>query len=200
MVEMPPWLIAIELGRELCTLLMLGGVAWISGKTFLKRLSVFLFIFGIWDILYYIALKIFLDWPDSLFTWDILFMIPITWTGPVLAPVICSVIMIVMALLFDYFQERQRIKKLQKKELLFLFAGAFIIYFTFTFDTGMIVIKGHFLSKFFSLAENPDFQKLLISYIPSHFSWGIFSLGIAIILLGLFLIVKRGILKGTKQE
>lgn len=179
---------------------MLGGVAWISGKTFLKRLSVFLFIFGIWDILYYIALKIFLDWPDSLFTWDILFMIPITWTGPVLAPVICSVIMIVMALLFDYFQERQRIKKLQKKELLFLFAGAFIIYFTFTFDTGMIVIKGHFLSKFFSLAENPDFQKLLISYIPSHFSWGIFSMGIAIILLGLFLIVRRGILKGTKQE
>ena len=75
--EFPQWIIVIELIREICTLLMLGTVAWISGQTFLQRFSVFIFIFGIWDIFYYIALKLFLNWPDSILTWDILFLIPL---------------------------------------------------------------------------------------------------------------------------
>ncbi len=83
---MPGWLIAVELVRELCTLLMLGGCGLDFRQEYLfQRLAVFLFIFGVWDIFYYIGLKIFLNWPESLFTWDILFLIPITWIGPVLA-------------------------------------------------------------------------------------------------------------------
>jgi len=62
--EMPVWIITIEWVREISTLLMLGSVAWLSGKTFLKRLSVFMFIFGVWDIIYYFGLKNFLDWPE----------------------------------------------------------------------------------------------------------------------------------------
>jgi len=41
--ELPARLIIIEWIREISTLLMLGSVAWISGKTILKRLSVFIF-------------------------------------------------------------------------------------------------------------------------------------------------------------
>ena len=100
---LPANLVTIELIRELCTFLMLGSVAWLSGKTLLRRLSAFLFTFGVWDIIYYAALKLFLDWPESLLTWDILFLIPITWVGPVLAPIICSVVMIFMAMLFERF-------------------------------------------------------------------------------------------------
>jgi hypothetical protein len=91
----------IEITREFSTLLMLFSVAWISGRNFLQQLSVFLFLFGIWDIFYYVALKIFLDWPGSFLTWDLLFLIPITWLGPVLAPVICSVVMILTAFIFS---------------------------------------------------------------------------------------------------
>ena len=109
--ELPPAIILIELIREFTTMLMLGSVAWISGKIFLKRLSVFLFLFGIWDIIYYLALKIFLDWPESLLTWDILFLIPIAWVGPVLAPVICSIIMILMSLLFDWLYKKKNLTK-----------------------------------------------------------------------------------------
>lgn len=98
---LPPWLMVIEITREFSTLLMLFSVAWISGRNFLQQLSVFLFLFGIWDIFYYVALKIFLDWPGSFLTWDLLFLIPITWLGPVLAPVICSVVMILTAFIFS---------------------------------------------------------------------------------------------------
>ncbi len=40
-------------------------------------------------------LKIIYDWPKSLFDWDILFLIPLPWWGPVIAPVSIAVLMIV---------------------------------------------------------------------------------------------------------
>jgi membrane protein implicated in regulation of membrane protease activity len=53
--------------------------------------------FAIWDIFYYIFLWLLIGWPESFFTWDILFLLPVTWVGPVLAPVINSLTMIVLA-------------------------------------------------------------------------------------------------------
>lgn len=92
----PPRIFSIELVRELTTLIMLAGIGLLAGKTKSGKFAWFLVNFGIWDITYYLALKIFLDWPESLHTWDILFLIPVTWIGPVLAPVICSVTMILL--------------------------------------------------------------------------------------------------------
>ncbi len=189
--ELPPRLIIIEWVREISTLFMLGSVAWITGKNFLKRLSAFLFLFGIWDIVYYIGLKIFLDWPESLLTWDILFLIPITWVGPVLAPVLCSLLMIAMAIIFDYRKINNNLQKLEIKELVFLFSGAAVIYFTFTVDFGMILINGNFLKHFFTLPESPEFIEILTSWEPSTFNWGIFSLGIGLICVGIFQVNKR---------
>ena len=189
--ELPAWLIIVEWVREISTLLMLGSVAWITGKNFLKRLSAFLFLFGIWDIVYYIGLKIFLDWPESLFTWDILFLIPITWVSPVLAPVLCSLLMIAMALLFDFRMINNNLKKLETKEFVLLIMGATFIFFTFTVDFGMMLIEGNFLKHFFTLAENQKFIGLLTTWQPSTFNWEIFTLGIFIICSAIFLINKR---------
>lgn len=191
LVALPARLVLIELVREITTLLMLGSVAWISGKTFLKRLSVFLFLFGIWDIIYYVALKIFIDWPESLFTWDILFLIPITWVGPVLAPVICSLVMIVMSLTFDFLQTHKNLNKLKCIDLFLMFFGAAFIYFTFTVDFGMIILDGNFLSHFFNLPENPNFLQILTSWEPTQFNWLIFTIGLTMILFGLLLTIKR---------
>lgn len=193
--ELPIWLIIIEWVREISTLLMLGTVAWITGKNFVKRLTAFLFLFGIWDILYYIGLKIFIGWPESILTWDILFLIPVTWVGPVLAPVLCSILMISMAILFDYRQMNNNLQKLEVKELALLFSGASVIYFTFTVDFGMMLIKGNFLKHFLTLPENREFLKILTTWQPSTFNWGIFSLGILIICAGIFLINKRSLKK-----
>ena len=85
----------VEIGRELATLVMLAAVAYFAGKAFYERFALFCIMFGIWDIFYYVWLKVLLDWPQSLFTWDILFLIPVPWIGPVLSPVVVATSLIV---------------------------------------------------------------------------------------------------------
>ncbi|MBT6004402.1 MAG: hypothetical protein HOG79_01680, partial [Prolixibacteraceae bacterium] len=191
---LPANLISIEIIREICTLLMLGSVAWLTAKTSLRRLSAFLFSFGVWDIIYYVALKLFLDWPESLLTWDILFLIPITWVGPVLAPIICSALMILMAVIFERFYLTKKLNEIKRAEFIFMVVGAVIISFAFTYDFGMLILKGGYLSDFFAIPENPEFLKELTTYIPTRFSWEIFSIGILFIFFGIGMIVKRVIL------
>ena len=84
----------IEVGREVATLLMLGTVGWLAGKTFRGRAGYALVAFGLWDIFYYIFLIPMSGWPVSLLDWDVLFLIPLPWWGPVLAPVLISLLLI----------------------------------------------------------------------------------------------------------
>ena len=89
----------IELGRELATLLMLAGAAMIAARSLREWVAAFVLCFGVWDITFYMFLKLLIDWPASVLTWDILFLIPVPWTGPVIAPVITSSSMIGSGLL-----------------------------------------------------------------------------------------------------
>jgi hypothetical protein len=86
--------IVVEVSREFATIVMLIAMGLIAGTTRWQRFSYFLIGFGVWDIFYYIWLKVILDWPASLFDWDILFLIPIPWIGPVVAPILVSLMMI----------------------------------------------------------------------------------------------------------
>jgi hypothetical protein len=83
-------IVAVELLREAVTLFIIWAVAALTCRTFQSRVAAYMVLFGVWDIFYYIFLKIFLDWPKSVFTWDILFLLPLPWVGPVWAPVIIS--------------------------------------------------------------------------------------------------------------
>jgi hypothetical protein len=85
---------AIEVGREAATLVMLGTVGWLAGRSGLERLAWTAVAFGVWDILYYAWLWVFIGWPPSLGTWDLLFLIPVPWTGPVWTPVAVSVALV----------------------------------------------------------------------------------------------------------
>ena len=71
-----------ELGRELATMLMLGGAALVLARNVRQWVAAFLICFGVWDTAFYLFLKLLLHWPASLLTWDILFLIPVPWTGP----------------------------------------------------------------------------------------------------------------------
>ncbi len=95
LIPIPIRLLLAELGREAATIVMLGAVAFLAGVRRWERFALFIVIFGIWDIFYYVWLKALLDWPASLLEWDILFLIPLTWIGPVIAPVLISVLMII---------------------------------------------------------------------------------------------------------
>ncbi len=90
---MPTQHVAIELAREFSTVVMLATVGIIAGSTRWSRFAYFAVAFGVWDIFYYVWLKVILDWPATLFDWDVLFLIPIPWIAPVIAPVLISIVL-----------------------------------------------------------------------------------------------------------
>lgn len=86
--------LVIELSREIATIVMLLAIGWIAGTKGWERFGYFLVSFGLWDIFFYIWLKVTIGWPSSFTEWDILFLVPAPWIGPVLAPVLISLTMI----------------------------------------------------------------------------------------------------------
>ncbi|MDO8734322.1 MAG: hypothetical protein Q7K21_04095 [Elusimicrobiota bacterium] len=92
-------IILTELGRELATIIMLISFACLVGSSLSSCIAYFLLAFGVWDIFYYIFLKIILNWPEKWNTTDVLFLIPIPWIGPVWLPILCSVIIIIISFL-----------------------------------------------------------------------------------------------------
>src|SRR3989344_2117688 len=66
-------ILTIEWVREFFIIVMLISVAFLAGKKFIDRLAYFFYAFAIWDIFYYIWLKVILSWPPSFLTWDLLF-------------------------------------------------------------------------------------------------------------------------------
>ena len=87
-------LLATEVGREAATIVMLAAVALAVARNAGSWGAAFVMAFGAWDITFYLFLKVLLGWPESLLTWDILFLLPVPWVGPVLAPVLVSAAMI----------------------------------------------------------------------------------------------------------
>ena len=85
---------AIEVTRELATLVMIVAVGWLAGRTRLERLAWAAVVFGTWDIVYYVGLRLAIGWPPSLDTWDVLFLVPAPWVGPVWAPIVVSLALV----------------------------------------------------------------------------------------------------------
>ena len=84
----------IEVVREAATIVMLLCVGYVAGKSPLQRVGAFLIGFACWDISYYGWLRILDNWPRSLFTRDVFFLIPVTWIGPILTPlIICTILL-----------------------------------------------------------------------------------------------------------
>ena len=179
----PPRIFVIELVREISTIIMLLCIGLLIGKSALEKFAWFLLSFGVWDIFYYVALKLFLDWPESFLTWDILFLIPITWLGPVLAPLICSFTMIIFSL-----SALTRIKapgKINTKFWYFFLIGAFLIFLSFILDYTKLLIREGYFSKGGPSLLDPGFTEAIVSYIPGPFQWGIFIIGELLLIFGI---------------
>lgn len=99
-------LIPVEMGREAATLVMLAAAGILAGRNGLQRFCFFMIAFGVWDIFYYLWLKVILGWPESLMTWDLLFYIPLPWVGPVIAPVLIAATMTAAGTLLIFLEER----------------------------------------------------------------------------------------------
>lgn len=118
-----PQIGAIELGRELATLGMLLAVGWVAGKKFQSRLGFAIFAFGLWDIFYYFWLRVFIGWPRSVLDPDLLFLIPLPWWGPVLAPILIATLMVLGGTLAVIGDDRGQTVQLQPTEWAIFVAG-----------------------------------------------------------------------------
>jgi hypothetical protein len=183
--------ISTEYLREVATILMLFCLSIFGGRNNHERFSVFLYSFGIWDIFYYAWLKVLLNWPPSLWTWDILFLIPVVWVGPVLAPVICSITMIGMAWCIFHFSRKGYHMTIRAHQLILLVAGTVIIFVSFIWDFSEIIIRGGFAGKFWTLTSDPVFQRIVAEYIPATFKWPLFAAGELFILISLASFCRR---------
>jgi hypothetical protein len=84
----------VELWREAATLVMIAALGMLAGRTWRRRAGYAAVAFGAWDIFYYVFLRLISGWPRTLLDWDILFLLPLPWWGPVLAPVSIALVMI----------------------------------------------------------------------------------------------------------
>ena len=86
-----------EVGREVATVVLIFTGAWLFGRNRQQRFAYFMVIFAVWDIFYYVWLKVLLDWPASIMDWDVLFLIPVIWASPVFYPVLISMTLLIFA-------------------------------------------------------------------------------------------------------
>ena len=186
-------MLTIEFIREAATIVMLLTVAYTSGKKLLERFCYFIFIFGVWDISYYIGLKAFLDWPESLLTWDLLFLIPLPCISPVIAPIICSIVMISIALVLFTLKQKKTKLFLSYLDGLFMLLAGLIVFISFILNYTSLIIQNDMLPELLSLAKSNQFQEVISYYKPAHFCWELFWLGIANAIFDLVLIVRRNV-------
>jgi hypothetical protein len=155
--EIPFHIVIIEIGREVATILMLFAYAKSIGQNVREVFAYFAFNFGMWDIWYYLWLKLLINWPASFLEWDILFLIPMPWIGPVMAPVLVSVGLIIAGYIFLRFEYKKRRILFRKTDwLLEVIAGCIIIA---SFLTNTTIYEANF--------------------IPGAYNWWLFFTGFA---------------------
>lgn len=181
----------VEWVREFFTVVMLLCIGFLAGKTIYEKFAYFLYSFAIWDIFYYIWLKLILSWPSSLFTWDLLYLIPWPWVSPILAPIIYSITISMLALCIIHCQDKKLKVKLTKLEWTLFIIGSAIILYTFLYDYGQIIIKGGFILKFLTFATDESFKQQLFSYTPILYNWILFIIGEVLMLISIITFYKR---------
>ncbi len=150
--------LAVELGREAATIAMLAAIALAIARNTGQWAAAFVIAFGTWDITFYLFLKVILDWPASLFTWDLLFLIPVPWAGPVLAPVLVSVAMIAAGIWHFYREATGNGVRMGALHWTGMIAGALVIVVAFAMDYRHVMSGG----------------------MPHPFHWGVFAFGMAL--------------------
>lgn len=156
----------VELVREAATLLMLAAVGMLAARTWCTRLGYTAIAFGVWDILYYVFLHLISGWPRSVFDWDVLFLLPLPWWGPVLAPVSIALLMVVWGTLATQFSDRSAAASVTWAAWASSCLGIVIALYVFMSDSLRAVTQG---------------MDVTSATLPTSFNWPVFC--VALVLL-----------------
>jgi hypothetical protein len=89
----------VEVTREAATIVMLACISFVTARDWRSRLGAFMVSFACWDLSYYLFLRILDNWPGSFFTRDVFFLIPVTWIGPVITPIVICTAMLILGVM-----------------------------------------------------------------------------------------------------
>ncbi len=169
--SMEPLVFKVELFREFFSLLMILSIALLGSRGKEKKLQPtfyrFIYIFGIWDLLYYVFLKATIGWPGSLLEWDVLFLIPIVWVAPVLAPFLVAVVFVIFGFLGIVNSEVGKTRWFNISNLILLLLGVFLIFISFVYIPINWLLKGSI--------------QAIQSSIPANFPWAIYIPGLLLL-------------------
>lgn len=157
-----------EIGREAATLVLMAATAMLAYERFQSRFAAFALLFGVWDIFYYLFLWLILGWPESLATWDLLFLIPAPWVGPVWAPVLVSLGLIGAGSSVLAFNARKRYPH---------FGRSFVMAET---AAGLMIVASFLISG----------RKIAATGMPEPFLWPLFLAGF-LLGVGAFLLTPK---------
>jgi hypothetical protein len=163
-------LLWIELGRELATLVMLSAAGLAIGRSFREWLAGFMISFGVWDIFYYVFLKLLIGWPASLWTWDVLFLLPAPWVGPVLAPVLISITMVLAGVVVLWRESKEKPMHCGRADWMLIILGGLMVVIAFCWD----------------------FRHTTAGEWPHPFHWLLFGLGEVLGVVGFLRALRRG--------
>lgn len=156
----------VELVREMATMVMLLTVGMLAGRTWRGRLAYSAVAFGVWDIFYYIFLRQICGWPHSLLDWDILFLLPLPWWGPVLAPVLIALLMIVWGTLASQCEDPRSSLRWAFSVWGLNFVGVSLALYVFMADCLRVADRG---------------VEAVRDVLPERFNWLLF--GMALVLM-----------------
>jgi hypothetical protein len=138
---------------------MLATVGILAGRNVVSRLGYALIAFGVWDIFYYVFLVPMTGWPDSLLDWDILFLLPLPWWGPALAPMLIAALMVAWGILVTQFERLQRVALSDWRPLALHAVGVLLALCVFMSDGLQAFARG---------------DKNLLELLPTTFPWPLF--------------------------
>ncbi len=166
----------VELVREPATLVMLLAVGILAGRSWPRRLGYAAIAFGVWDIFYYVFLKQMCGWPHSLLDWDILFLLPLPWWGPVLAPVSIALLMILWGTLVTQGGEISMTSRGALAAWTLNFVGVALALYTFMTDTLRVSAGG---------------VESIRTVLPTRFNWPLFFVALVLMSAPVLQLVMR---------
>ncbi len=167
-----------EVVREFATMVMLATVGWLAGDTRRTRIAFLLLAFGIWDIAYYVWLVPLTGWPHALTDWDVLFLIPLPWWGPVWSPISIALLMVLFGTVVCAFDSRAKPLVPSVFSCVVAFMGVLIALYVFMADSLRVVLTEH------STAA-------LRSMLPQWFNWPLFLGALVLLAAPLVCVIRR---------